>query len=72
MDLFFTKIDVRIMPRLRCSCLVNFADIEMKLGLIVYNNELQIKFSFVKASLQFCPFYWADFDPSWACSFEKN
>jgi hypothetical protein len=26
---------------------INFADIEMKLGVIVYNNELQIKLSFV-------------------------
>jgi hypothetical protein len=25
---------------------INFKDIEMKLGVIVYNNELQIKFEF--------------------------
>jgi hypothetical protein len=29
----------------------NFADIEMKLGMIVFNNELQIKFEFL--------FYWS-------------
>jgi hypothetical protein len=29
------------------NVLINVADIEMKLGMIVYSNELQIKFSFV-------------------------
>jgi hypothetical protein len=33
---------------------INFADIEMKLGMIVYNNELQIKFEFCR--------YWSIFD----------
>jgi hypothetical protein len=33
---------------------INFSDIEMKLGIIVYNNELQIKFEFR------C--YWSIFD----------
>jgi hypothetical protein len=26
----------------------------------------------VKTSIQFCPFYWADFDPSWACFFTRQ
>jgi hypothetical protein len=26
----------------------------------------------VKASIQFCPFYWADFDPSWAYLFNME
>jgi hypothetical protein len=30
---------------------------------------LSCRKSFVKTPIQFCPFYWADFDPSWACSF---
>jgi hypothetical protein len=26
----------------------------------------------LKLKIQFCPFYWADFDPSWACSFSGS
>jgi hypothetical protein len=37
----------------KASCLVNFADIKMKLVVIVYNNELQIKFEF-----RHCPWTW--------------
>jgi hypothetical protein len=38
----------------RTFFLIRFAYIEMKLGIIVYNNELQIKFEFRR--------YWSVFD----------
>jgi hypothetical protein len=33
---------------------IHFADVEMKFGMIVYNNELQIKYEFRR--------YWSIFD----------